>query len=103
MRGLLSLMRNPSRERRKVDVADVVVRSAVGHRDIRVALVEATREAGCEILHVDFDSSAQRLYLDACGFKPTGPPAERRHVEGLWTVAPPHSSGTIFGYRPDHR
>jgi GNAT superfamily N-acetyltransferase len=56
-------------------IQDVMVARTVRHRGIGVALVEATRdgarEAGCEILHVDFDDHLRDFYLGACGFKPT--------------------------------
>ncbi len=33
--------------------------------------VSATRQAGCEWLHVDFDDDLRSFYSDACGFRPT--------------------------------
>lgn len=33
--------------------------------------VSATRQAGCEWLHVDFDDDLRSFYYDACGFRPT--------------------------------
>jgi len=32
--------------------------------------VTASREAGCEWLHVDFDDDLRSFYVDACGFSP---------------------------------
>jgi hypothetical protein len=102
MRGLLSSYAIRRGSDGRVVVADVVVANAVGHRGIRVALVEATGEAGCEILHVDFDTSAKRLYLDSCGLKPTNV-ADRCRVEGPPSTVAPHGSGGDFEYRRGHR
>jgi GNAT superfamily N-acetyltransferase len=56
-------------------VQDVMVdlrsrRRGVGRRLIEVA-VGATRAAGCEWLHVDFDEELRDFYFGACGFRPT--------------------------------
>jgi GNAT superfamily N-acetyltransferase len=54
---------------------DVMVAVAVRHRGIgrRVvaAATEATRAAGYEWLHVDFDDDLRGFYIDTCGFAPT--------------------------------
>jgi GNAT superfamily N-acetyltransferase len=33
--------------------------------------VDQARQAGCEWLHVDFESHLRAFYFDACGFRPT--------------------------------
>jgi GNAT superfamily N-acetyltransferase len=54
---------------------DTMVPSETRARGIGTRLVEAAREgakaAGCEFLHVDFDSHLRHFYIDACGFTPT--------------------------------
>ncbi|NQV07165.1 hypothetical protein HQ535_11475 [bacterium] len=35
---------------------------------IVTAAVDGARRAGCEWMHVDFDSEHHSFYLDACGF-----------------------------------
>ncbi|MFI2486777.1 GNAT family N-acetyltransferase [Promicromonospora kroppenstedtii] len=40
-------------------------------RDLVAAAADAARDHGCEWLHVDFEASRARFYLDACGFRPT--------------------------------
>jgi GNAT superfamily N-acetyltransferase len=54
---------------------DLVVATEVRRQGIGTGLVvtarAATREAGCEWLHVDFDSRLRSFYLEACGFGPT--------------------------------
>jgi predicted N-acetyltransferase YhbS len=46
-------------------------RQGIGRRLVQVA-VHASREAGCEWLHVDFESDELRsFYFDGCGFQPT--------------------------------
>ena len=35
-----------------------------------VAAAHGAREAGCEILHVDFEDHLRSFYIDACGFTP---------------------------------
>jgi GNAT superfamily N-acetyltransferase len=45
-------------------------RRGIGTRLIAEA-VAATRAAGCEWLHVDFDDELRSFYFDACGFTPT--------------------------------
>ena len=53
---------------------DLVVAVEVRRQGIGTGLVvtarDATRKAGCEWLHVDFDSRLQPFY-DSCGFAPT--------------------------------
>jgi GNAT superfamily N-acetyltransferase len=51
-------------------VADSVRRRGVGRELIRVA-AQGAREAGCEVLHVDFEDHLRPFYFDACGFTPT--------------------------------
>jgi GNAT superfamily N-acetyltransferase len=51
-------------------VATEVRRQGVGTRLV-VTARDAAREAGCEWLHVDFDSGLRPFYLGACGFTPT--------------------------------
>jgi len=54
---------------------DVMVAGTARHRGIGVAVVHAARDAvqraGCEHLHVDFDSDLANFYVEACGFTPT--------------------------------
>jgi hypothetical protein len=45
-------------------------RQGVGTQVVAVAR-DATRDAGCEYLHVDFDDDLKPFYFDACGFTPT--------------------------------
>ena len=56
-------------------IQDVMVDSASRNLGIGSQLVatasEASRKAGCEWLHVDFEESLGRFYFDSCGFKPT--------------------------------
>jgi GNAT superfamily N-acetyltransferase len=51
-------------------VAKAARGSGIGRGLIRVAADEA-REAGCEILHVDFEDHLRPFYYEACGFTPT--------------------------------
>jgi GNAT superfamily N-acetyltransferase len=51
-------------------VADRAQGRGVGTRLIAIAAQNA-KAAGCRWLHVDFEESASRFYLDACGFAPT--------------------------------
>jgi GNAT superfamily N-acetyltransferase len=44
--------------------------SGIGRELIRVA-AEGARDAGCEILHVDFEDHLRSFYYQACGFTPT--------------------------------
>ena len=53
-----------------VMVADDHRHSGVGRALVDVATLGA-REAGCEWLHVDFQSHLEPFYFDACGFIPT--------------------------------
>jgi GNAT superfamily N-acetyltransferase len=54
---------------------DLVVATEVRRQGVGTGLVvtarDATREAGCEWLHVDFDSRLRPFYLGSCGFAPT--------------------------------
>ncbi|MEI2654277.1 MAG: GNAT family N-acetyltransferase [Microthrixaceae bacterium] len=52
-------MVHPSRHRRGIG------------RQLVIEAVDASRAAGCEWLHVDFDDDLRSFYFDACGFKPT--------------------------------
>ncbi|HUF96599.1 MAG TPA: GNAT family N-acetyltransferase [Ilumatobacter sp.] len=56
-------------------IQDVMVDPRDHHRGIGKQLVAeavtASRAAGCEWLHVDFDDDLKSFYLDACGFAPT--------------------------------
>ena len=56
-------------------IQDVMVTSASRSLGIGTQLVatacEATRDAGCEWLHVDFEEGLGKFYFDACGFEPT--------------------------------
>jgi len=53
---------------------DTMVDPRDHHRGIGQQLVAetvtASREAGCEWLHVDFDDDLRSFYVDACGFSP---------------------------------
>jgi GNAT superfamily N-acetyltransferase len=51
-------------------VATEVRRQGVG-TGLVVAARDAGRKAGCEWLHVDFDSRVRPFYVDSCGFTPT--------------------------------
>lgn len=55
-------------------------RNGIGTRLVEVAAREA-RVAGCEWLHVDFDSALDSFYFGACGFQPT--PAGLIHLPAL--------------------
>jgi N-acetylglutamate synthase-like GNAT family acetyltransferase len=54
---------------------DVTVTSTSRHEGIGTRLVttarDASKEAGCEWLHVDFDGGLASFYFNACGFAPT--------------------------------
>jgi GNAT superfamily N-acetyltransferase len=56
-------------------IQDLMVASDSRNHGIGTTLVstarEACRHAGCEWLHVDFDSDLLRFYYQACGFTPT--------------------------------
>lgn len=56
-------------------IQDVMVSSGSRHLGIGSRLVaearEASREAGCKSLHVDFEERLGRFYFQACGFHPT--------------------------------
>ena len=56
-------------------IQDVMVNSASRNLGIGSQLVaiacEATRDAGCEWLHVDFEERLSEFYFQACGFQPT--------------------------------
>jgi ribosomal protein S18 acetylase RimI-like enzyme len=45
-------------------------RRGIGTRLVQLATQQA-KAAGCEWLHVDFDSELAPFYFDACGFRPT--------------------------------
>jgi predicted N-acetyltransferase YhbS len=45
-------------------------RRGIGTRLVRLA-IEKAREAGCLVVHVDFESHLRSFYLDSCGFRPT--------------------------------
>ncbi len=53
---------------------DTMVASSAGRRGVGTKLVavarDAAKEAGCEYLHVDFDTNLETFYIDACGFDP---------------------------------
>ena len=51
-------------------VASSARRRGIGQDLIRVA-AQGSRDAGCEILHVDFEDHLRGFYIDACGFTPT--------------------------------
>lgn len=54
---------------------DIMVALTDRHRGVGTTLISMARlraaAAGCEWLHVDFENQLQRLYIDACGFRPT--------------------------------
>jgi GNAT superfamily N-acetyltransferase len=56
-------------------IQDVMVAKANRHQGIGEQLVATARDgarvAGCEWLHVDFESELRTFYLNACGFTPT--------------------------------
>jgi GNAT superfamily N-acetyltransferase len=56
-------------------IEDVMVDAKCRHRGVGVGLVHAARDgarsAGCEWLHVGFDSHLSAFYIDACGFTST--------------------------------
>jgi ribosomal protein S18 acetylase RimI-like enzyme len=58
----------------------VFQREGIGTRLVEVAARHA-KAAGCEWLHVDFDSELVPFYFDACGFRPT--PAGLIHLPSL--------------------
>ncbi len=45
-------------------------RKGIGTRIVRFAAQNA-KAAGCEWLHVDFETDLASFYFDACGFRPT--------------------------------
>lgn len=51
-------------------VAGSARRHGIGRELIRVA-AQGARDAGCEILHVDFEDHLRPFYFDTCGFTPT--------------------------------
>jgi ribosomal protein S18 acetylase RimI-like enzyme len=56
-------------------IQDVMVSSGSRHMGIGSKLValarDASREAGCKSLHVDFEERLSGFYFEACGFYPT--------------------------------
>jgi len=56
-------------------IQDTMVQAASRHQGIGTQLIivarEASRQAGCEWLHVDFDEELGDFYYQACGFAPT--------------------------------
>jgi GNAT superfamily N-acetyltransferase len=56
-------------------IQDVMVFSGSRHMGIGSQLVavarEASKEAGCKSLHVDFEEHLGGFYFQACGFRPT--------------------------------
>ncbi|WP_405062969.1 GNAT family N-acetyltransferase [Kribbella sp. NBC_01505] len=54
---------------------DTAVHPEFGRQGIGARLVaaaaSATRDAGCEWLHVDFEPHLAGFYLESCGFRPT--------------------------------
>ncbi|MCU1367398.1 MAG: hypothetical protein JWL72_2576 [Ilumatobacteraceae bacterium] len=56
-------------------IQDTMVDPRDHHRGVGRQLVAdavaASRAAGCEWLHVDFDDDLRSFYFDACGFTPT--------------------------------
>jgi GNAT superfamily N-acetyltransferase len=56
-------------------IQDMMVAADHRHRAIGTTLVryatDATRDAGCRFLHVDFDVDLRDFYFGACGFTPT--------------------------------
>ncbi|MGI8695721.1 MAG: GNAT family N-acetyltransferase [Mycobacteriales bacterium] len=61
---------------------DTMVAASAGRRGVGTALValarSASRDAGCEWLHVDFGEHLRSFYIDSCCFDPT--PAVLMHV-----------------------
>ncbi len=53
---------------------DTMVSARAGRSGIGARLVDVAREggkdAGCELLHVDFEPHLAKFYIDACGFDP---------------------------------
>jgi GNAT superfamily N-acetyltransferase len=56
-------------------IQDVMVLSRSRHLGIGTKLIsvarDASREAGCKSLHVDFEETLSGFYFQACGFHPT--------------------------------
>lgn len=56
-------------------IQDEMVANSARHggigRSLIMAAAQGARDAGCEILHVDFEDHLRPFYLDACGFTPT--------------------------------
>ena len=56
-------------------ILDTMVAAAARHQGVGTGLiataVQHARAAGCEWLHVDFESHLRAFYFDACGFRPT--------------------------------
>jgi GNAT superfamily N-acetyltransferase len=56
-------------------ILDTLVAASARHRGIGTGLVatavEHARAAGCEWLHVDFESDLTAFYFQSCGFTPT--------------------------------
>jgi GNAT superfamily N-acetyltransferase len=56
-------------------IQDVMVDTASRNRGIGSQLIatarDATRDVGCDWLHVDFEEGLSKFYFDACGFVPT--------------------------------
>ncbi len=56
-------------------IQDTMVATAARHQGIATRLIAvaraASRDAGCEWLHVDFDDHLRPFYFGACGFEPT--------------------------------
>lgn len=56
-------------------VQDTMVATSHRHQGVGARLVEevvrGSKAAGCEWLHVDFDTELTPFYVDACGFTPT--------------------------------
>ncbi len=56
-------------------IQDVMVSSNSRHAGIGSTLIQmardASREAGCQYLHVDFEEHLADFYIEACGFRPT--------------------------------
>ena len=51
-------------------VESVFRRQGIGSRLVSAAR-DASKQAGCEWLHVDFDDELERFYFQACDFTPT--------------------------------
>ena len=51
-------------------VAKTARGSGIGRALVRAA-ADGARDAGCEVLHVDFEDQLQSFYYEACGFTPT--------------------------------